>query len=231
MKTVILAAGKGTRMSPMTDKVPKVLVEVNEKPFLYYVFKTLRKAGLKDIGIVVGYRKEKISDFLKEYDFKADLIEQKEQLGTGDAVLQAENFVDEEDFIVISGDNLYDVDDIKKIKKKDEFNYVVGLETDEWQRYGVLKAKDGYLQEIIEKPKEFVGNLINVALYKFKSEIFPIIKNLKPSPRGEIEITDALNILAKQNKVKVIDSEYWVDLGCKDDIARVEHFLEDNWEE
>ena len=132
MKTIILAAGKGTRMLPLTETIPKVLVEVNGKPFLYYVFKTLHKAGLKDLALVVGYKKEQIEAFLKEYNFKAELIEQKEQLGTGHAVLQAKEFVNNEDFIVISGDNLYPVKDIKKIKNKDDFHYIGGLEVEEW---------------------------------------------------------------------------------------------------
>ncbi|MBU0459222.1 MAG: NTP transferase domain-containing protein [Nanoarchaeota archaeon] len=231
MKVVILAAGKGTRMLPLTKEIPKVLVEVNGKPFLYYVFKILHQAGLKDIGIVVGYKKEKIKDFLKKYDFKAELIEQKEQLGTGHAVLQAKDFVGQEDFIVYSGDNLYPVKDIKKIKHKDDFYYIGGLEAEEWQKYGVLVIKDNLLVEIKEKPTEFVSNVINTALYKLKPEIFPLLEQLKPSLRGEIELTDAINLLAQEQKVKVVAGEWWVDLGCKEDILRVTHFLEDNWEE
>jgi len=231
MKVVIMAAGKGTRMLPLTKTIPKVLVEVNGKPFLYYVLKSLQKAGYKEFGLIVGYKKEKIESFLKEYKFKAKLIDQPQQLGTGHAVLQAREWVGKDDFIVCSGDNLYDINDLKKVKKKDPFHYLLGLEVDEWQKYGVLIAEDGFLKEIQEKPPKFVGSLINIALYKLKPEIFPILEKLRPSPRGEIELTDALNILAKENKVKVVEGELWVDLGCKDDLLRVGHFLEDNWEE
>ncbi|HLC89224.1 MAG TPA: sugar phosphate nucleotidyltransferase [Candidatus Nanoarchaeia archaeon] len=231
MKVVIMAAGKGTRMLPLTKTIPKVLVEVNGKPFLYYVLKSLQKAGYKEFGLIVGYKKEKIESFLKEYKFKAKLIDQPQQLGTGHAVLQAREWVGKDDFIVCSGDNLYDINDLKKVKKKDPFHYLLGLEVDEWQKYGVLIAEDGFLKEIQEKQPKFVGSLINIALYKLKPEIFPILEKLRPSPRGEIELTDALNILAKENKVKVVEGELWVDLGCKDDLLRVGHFLEDNWEE
>ena len=231
MKVVIMAAGKGTRMLPLTKTIPKVLVEVNGKPFLYYVLKSLKKAGYKEFGIIVGYKKERIESFLKKYKFKAKLIDQPQQLGTGHAVLQAKEWVGKEDFIVCSGDNLYDINDLKKIKRKDKFNYLLGLEVEEWQKYGILLVENGFLKEIKEKPKQFVGNLINTGLYKLKPEIFSILAKLKHSSRGEIELTDALNVLAKNNKVKVIEGELWVDLSCKEDILRVSHFLEDNWEE
>lgn len=231
MKALILAAGKGTRMMPLTERIPKVLVEVNGKPFLYYVLKSLKKAGYKDFGIIVGYKKEKIESFLKEYKFKAKLIEQKEQLGTGHAVLQAKEWIGKNNFIVCSGDNLYDISDIKRIKMKDSFYYLLGLEIDEWQKYGVLVVENCFLKEIKEKPKQFVGNLINTGLYKLKPEIFPILEKLRPSPRGEIELTDALNVLAKKNKVRVLNGKWWVDLGCKKDIYPASCFLRENWDD
>ncbi len=231
MKVIILAAGKGTRMENLTEKIPKVLVEVNGKPFLYYVFKSLQKAGYKNFGLIVGYKKEQITSFLNKFDFKADLIEQNEQLGTGHAVLQAKDFVNSDDFLVVSGDNLFSQEDLQKMNQKDEFYYTAGLEVEDWTKYGVLITENNLLKEIKEKPKDFVGPLINMGLYKLKPEIFPFLEQLKPSPRGEIELTDALNILAKDKKVKVVEGEWWIDLGCKEDILRVSHFLEDNWEE
>ena len=86
MKIVVLAAGKGIRMLPLTNDVPKVLVKVGGKPFLHYVFASIKEAGFDDIGIIVGYKKEKIKEFLDEYGYDATLIEQKEQKGTGDAI-------------------------------------------------------------------------------------------------------------------------------------------------
>jgi len=231
MKVVILAAGKGTRMESLTEKVPKVLVEVNGKPFLYYVLKNLQKAGYKDFCLVVGYKKEKVTEYLDQSNFKVTIVEQKEQLGTGHAVLQAKEFVGEEDFLVVSGDNLFSKDDLKKMNKEDDYYYIAGLEVEEWQKYGILITENNFLKEIKEKPKDFVGPLINLGLYKCKPEIFPLLEQLKSSPRGEIELTDALNTLANEKKVKIVEGEWWVDLGCKEDIARVEHFLDDNWEE
>ncbi len=228
MKVVILAAGQGTRMLPLTRTVPKILIKVNGKPFLYYVLRNLQKAGYADFGIIVGYKKEQIESFLAKYNFKATLIEQKEQLGTGHAVLQAKEFVGNEDFVVIGGDNLWGVEDLKAISQEDDYNYISGMVVEAPEHYGVLIEENGFLKGIKEKPKEFRGFLINTGLYKFKNNILKVLKDIKPSERGEIELTSAIDILAKQGKVKVIKIlTYWKDLGCLDDITPISNFLKE----
>ncbi|MBU0470272.1 MAG: NTP transferase domain-containing protein [Nanoarchaeota archaeon] len=228
MKAVILAAGKGTRMLPLTEKVPKVLIEINGKPFLYYVLKSLQKAGYDDLCLVVGYKKEKIKEFLDEFGFKAELVEQKEQLGTGHALLQARDFCENDDFIVLGGDNLWSVDDLKDVGRKRELNYISGIEVKDSKGYGILIAKGDLLAEIKEKPERDYGNLINAGLYKFKPEIWCVLEKVKPSPRGEIELTDAITSLAKKGKVKVLKLKWWLDLGKIEDIPKVEKFLSEN---
>ncbi|MEK6969772.1 MAG: sugar phosphate nucleotidyltransferase [Nanoarchaeota archaeon] len=227
MKVVILAAGKGTRMLPLTETIPKVLVKVKGKPFLYYVLKNLQQAGYTEFCLVVGYKKEKIKSFLEEYGFKAKLVEQKEQLGTGHALLQVKSFCGKENFISIGGDNLCSVKDFKAIAKEDDYIYVAGIHSESPEKYGVLiKDENNNLIEIKEKPKKFVGNLINTALYKFTPKIFEALEQVKESERREYELPDALTLLAKQGKVKVIKiKDYWLDLGCKEDIPKVEAFL------
>lgn len=225
MKAVILAAGKGTRMLPLTEHIPKVLVEVNGKPFLYYVVQNLKKAGFTELGIIVGYKKEKIAEFLKKNKIKATLIEQKEQKGTGHALLQARKFVGQGKFIVLGGDNLWSVDDFKLMNNPDDFNYVSGVEVSDPAQYGVLLAEGDFLLEIKEKPKKDYGNLVNAALYKFTPDIFVELEKVKSSPRGEIELTDAVTALARKRKVKIIKAKWWLDLGKKEDIPKVESFL------
>ncbi len=226
MKAVILAAGKGTRMLPLTEILPKVLVEVNGKPFLYYVIKNLETAGFTELGIVVGYMKEKISAFLNENNIEATLIEQNEQLGTGDAVKQAKEFCGNENFIVLGGDNLFSIDDLQIINNNDDSCYVVGKEIEDPSKYGILVVENDKLLKIIEKPKTFVGNMINLGLYKFTPEIWLALDKIRLSERGEYELTDALTILAKERKVKVKSMKgYWLDLGCKEDIPKIERFL------
>jgi len=101
MKALILAAGKGVRMGQLTQDKPKVLIEIAGKPFLYYVLKNLEAAGINEIGVVVGYKKEKIFEFAKEFGFNLKFIEQEKLLGTGDAVMRAKEWINNDSFIVI----------------------------------------------------------------------------------------------------------------------------------
>lgn len=228
MKAVIMAAGQGTRMLPLTKSIPKVLVEINGKPFLYYVIKNLKKAGYDEFGIIVGYKKEKVEEFIKEYDIDATTIEQKDLLGTGDAVKQAKEFTNNENFIVLGGDNLWDIKDLKKFNKEDNLNYISGFKVDDPGKYGVLIMEDNNLVRIHEKPKEFVGDLISTGLYKFTPEVFDKLDKIEKSPRGEYELTDAITMLAEEKKVKVIQLEsFWKDLGKIDDIPAMEKFLKE----
>lgn len=229
MKAIIMAAGKGTRMLPLTENTPKVLIEINGKPFLYYVINNLKKAGFTDLGIIVGYKKEKIAEFLKKNNIKATLIEQKEQKGTGHALMQVKEFCKNENFISLGGDNLWSVNDFKAVAKEDNNVYVAGIHSAHPEKYGVLiKDKNNVLIEIKEKPKQFVGDIINTALYKFTPEIFRALEKVKESERGEYELPDAINLLAKKGKVKVTElKDYWLDLGCKEDIPKVGSFLKE----
>lgn len=230
MKAVILAAGKGTRMRELTKDVPKPLIPINGIPFLQYVISNLRKCGIDNFGIVVNYKKEKIEEWVKEKGINATIIDQKEPLGTGHAVLVCEEYVGNQDFLVLMGDNYYSVQDIKEVMKDDGFCYLSGLKHNHPERYGVLQADDwGNLIKIIEKPKEYVGNLINIALYKFKPEIFDALKKIEKSPRGEYELPDAINTLAAARKVKVVQmKEDWLDFGCPEDIPKVSDFFYKN---
>jgi dTDP-glucose pyrophosphorylase len=229
MKVVIMAAGKGTRMLPLTEKVPKVLVEVNGKPFLWYVIENLKKAGFNEFGIIVGYKREQIAHFLKENNIHVTLIQQDEPKGTGHAVIQAKEFIGKEDFILLGGDNLWSVEDFKLMNKKDDYNYVSGVEVKDWKKYGVLVVQDDFLLRIEEKPKEYFGNLINTGLFKFKHSIFSALEKVEVSLRGEIELTDAVSMLAKEKKVKVINAKWWLDMGCKEDLPKISTFLKERF--
>ena len=226
MKAVIMAAGKGTRMLPLTKTKPKVLIEVNKKPFLYYTLEHLKKAGITKVGLIVGHLKEKFPEFLGKHGFNATLIEQKEQLGTGDAIMQVKNFIGDDNFIVIYGDNLFSAEDLKAIAKDDDLIYTGGFKVNNPEKYGVLISDGDKLVEIKEKPKDFVGNLVNPGLYKLTPAIFAALEQIEKSPRGEYELTDAVSILAKQGKVKVVElNDYWLDLSSREDIPKIEDFL------
>ena len=108
----------------------------------------------------------------------------------------------------------------------DEYNYVGGLENDHPEKFGVLLTEGEFLKEIVEKPKEFVGNLINTSLYKFTPEVFEKLPLIKKSPRGEYEITDVISLLAKEGKVKVRKiKDNWMDFGKPEDVEKFSHFV------
>ena len=215
-------------MLPLTRDKPKPLIEVDGKPFLLHLLERLYAAGFqdKDIAIVVGYKGEKIEEFLDERNMAITVIVQQALIGTGDAVYHAREFVDEEDFIVVGGDNLFSADDLLRIQHADEFCYVAGWKVEDPSGYGVLVSKGEILLEIVEKPKEFVGDLINAGLYKFTPDIFEALEEIEISERGELELTDAISLLAEGRKVKVMMlQDYWLDLGKKEDIEKIETFL------
>ena len=227
MKAVILAAGKGARLLPITETIPKVLVEVNGRPFLWYVLKQMNSIGIHDICLVIGYKGEMVRQFLRDNHFRAECVEQKELKGTGDAVRCVKEFVGDSSFIVYYGDNLFSGRDLQRFVQDDHLTYIGGVEVSQPERYGVLLLEKEYLREIKEKPVEFFGNVVNAGLYKCTPDVFPIIEQLKLSPRGEIEFTDAITALATERKVKVLKlDDYWLDLGKKEDIGRIERFLQ-----
>lgn len=245
-KVVVAAAGQGTRMLHLTNNKPKHLIKVREKPFLSYLLDNLFKAGYKEIILVVGYKEELMKDFLEEYKgclknlpaqagkkCKIDIVSQydilgpkEKEYGTACPVKCVRDFVGNEPFIFLCGDNLYSVKDLQSMNINDKYNYVAALEHKNPEKYGVLITDDGFLKEIIEKPKKFVGNLINAGLYKFTPDIFEKLSEIKKSPRGEYEITDVISLLAKEKKVKVIKIEdYWLDFGNPADIMRLSNFI------
>ena len=232
MKAVVLAAGKGVRMLPLTEDRPKVLVEVLGKPFLWYVLKNLRDAGITEVCLIVGYKKEKMEEFVESLkqslpELRITMVEQTEQLGTAHATALARHFVGNETFLSLNGDNLYSVADLKEMAKSDE-NMIAAIEVENPSRYGVLMCDGEKLVKIIEKPNDPPSNLINAAAYVFTSEIFDAIEKIGKSERGEFEITDAITLLAEQGKVKVyVIEDFWKDFGKKDDIPLMEEFLKE----
>ncbi len=225
MKAVILAAGRGIRLRPFTLKKPKVLIEISGKPFLHLLLENLNNAGIEDIAIVAGHKKEAISDFLEKSNINAVVIEQKEQKGTGDALYSAKSWIGKNNFIVVMGDNLYSHPDIKNMIRDDDFCYIAGTESKTPERFGVLMG-NGFLEKIIEKPQAFTGNLINTGLYKFTPDIFRALEQIGKSKRGEYELTEAINILCDNKIVKILRlKDYWLDLGSIGDIGKITNFL------
>ena len=237
-KVLISAAGRGSRMLDLAKDKPKHLIEVNNKPFLYYLLQNLKIAGFSEVVMVVGYKKEFIENFLEQYknEFSVTVVNQFEILGenkygTACPLECVKDILGQENFLSVYGDNLYAVEDLKAFNIDDDYHYVAGLKHESPQNYGVLHTdKDNFLQEIIEKPKDFVGDMINTGLYKFTPEVFDYLDKISQSVRGEYELTDVINLLAKQKKVKTLDlKNIWFDFGKPSDIEKVEQYIKQTY--
>ncbi len=233
-KVLISAAGRGTRMLDLAKDKPKHLIEVNGKPFLYYLLSNLKKAGFTEIVMVVGYKKEFMEKFFETYhnEFNIKLVNQfdilgDERYGTVCPLECVRDIIGQNNFLSVYGDNLYSVEDLVNFNIDDNLSYIAGLPHLEPQNYGVLHVgQDDYLESIIEKPKEFYGNLINTGLYKFSPEVFNYLDRVTLSPRGEYELTDVINMMARDKKMKVRDLRgIWLDFGKPADVQKVEEYL------
>jgi len=220
-------------MLHLTKNKSKHLINVQKKPFLAYLFNNLLKAGYKDFILVVGYRADLFREFFKKYGFKAKIVnqyevlgEKKKEYGTLCPIKCVKDIIGKENFLAVYGDKLYTVKDLKNFNINDNYNYVAGFYHQHPEKYGVLVSDNGFLKKIVEKPKKYIGNLINTGLYKFTPEIFEKIPEVKKSPRGEYELTDAISLLARERKVKIKRiQDYWIDFGNPADIIKFSKFL------
>jgi bifunctional UDP-N-acetylglucosamine pyrophosphorylase/glucosamine-1-phosphate N-acetyltransferase len=186
MQAVILAAGKGTRMLPLTETRPKPMLKVANKPILEHNLEQLVDL-VDEVILVVGYKKEIIKNYFGSNfkGLKIKYVEQKEQKGTGHALEIAKNDLDN-DFIVLAGDDLYFKEDIEKVLKKQPCILVKEIENPE--DFGVVEIENSEVINLEEKPKNPKSNLVNTGLYHLSKEIFSY--KLKLSERGEYELTD-----------------------------------------
>ena len=225
MKAVVLAAGEGVRLQPITATRPKHLIKVAGKPILEHCVDALKSCGLTEITIVTHYMGDTIRQYFgdgEKLGVKIAYVEQAEMLGTGNAVSAVEPYVDG-DFVLVYGDLLFAPDVIKNVihsyetEKPAAVMAVVAVEKPE--SYGIVELEnEKAVKRIIEKPapNEAPSNLANAGLYVFSKEIFNKIKQTRASIRGEWELTDALSLLI-ENKKAVLASEIseddWVDIG------------------
>ena len=223
MRGVLLAGGTGSRLLPLTKVTNKHLLPVYKKPMIYYPLETLINAGIKEILIVTGG--EHIGDFFrllgsgKEWGVHFSYEIQEGNGGTGAALLLAEDFVRDEEFMVILGDNVVSenvscfVEDFKKEKKKFKAKILIAKVPDP-HNYGVVSFKGKKIIDIVEKPKKPRSHYVNTGLWMFLPDVFGHLKQLKKSPRGEYEITDVLAWYATQSLLTYsILKSAWTDAG------------------
>jgi len=235
MKALILSGGHGTRLRPLTYSQQKQLIPVANKPVLFYAIEDVIEAGVKEIGIIVGPNKEQVIETVKSVDWDAEIefIYQGDPLGLAHAILVAEEFLDDEEFVMYLGDNILRDGIVEHAQKFMELNpdaLILLTQVDEPQRFGVAEFdENGKVKRLIEKPKVPPSNYALVGVYFFKPIIIEACKNIRPSWRNELEITDAIQWLI-DNGYKVeasIVEGWWKDTGKPEDILEANRLVLD----
>jgi glucose-1-phosphate thymidylyltransferase len=237
MKGVILAGGSGTRLRPLSYTGPKQLIPIANKPNIVYCIDDLREAGITDIGVILGNNMpEKVRELLGDgakYGVKVTYIVQGDPKGIAHAVLCTKEFVGEDPFVVYLGDNLLRggihglVRDFKE-KKPDAAIALCKVPNPSAFGVAVLDAA-GRVVRCVEKPKEHISDLAVIGIYLFQPSVFDIIATLKPSARGELEITDTITkVIERGGNVHSWKVEgWWKDTGKPEDILEANHLVLD----
>ena len=227
---LILAAGKGTRMWPLTEDIPKPLLPISGIPIIKRQIDELKKVGVKKLYILIGYQMNEISDYIDktETEIEVNYIIQEKQKGTGHAVKMAENKI-KGSFYCLNGDIIINAKNLKKINRCKDMAMMVTT-VDDGSNFGAVKQKNGYLASIIEKGKSGKCK-INAGIFIFNESIFTAIDNTKKSIRGEYELTDALELVSNQIEIIEFEGE-WKDIGNPWDlISANENYIDNNKEE
>jgi UDP-N-acetylglucosamine diphosphorylase/glucosamine-1-phosphate N-acetyltransferase len=203
MKAVILAAGKGTRMKPLTEDTPKPLLPVAGKPVIQHNIDILEQK-VDEIIVVAGYRIEQFQEYFSDTDVK--IVEQNEPLGTADAALQAREFI-EDSAVILNGDDIYGE---KLPQIIENSNTVLAAEAEKPENYGVYDENNGEIHDLVEKPDNPPSNLVNTGCFSVGKRFFDLLEQVGESERGEHEITDALKEYIGNKTVEVVEADQWI---------------------
>ena len=223
MKAIILSAGEGSRMRPLTLTKPKTMLPVAGKPIIQYNIESLKNNGITDILLIVRYKEEIVKSYFGDgSDFGVNISykTQKDFLGTANAISYGRDFIDDS-ILVLNGDIILDEEIIQEmIEKYDDLTpdtLMLLTEVEDPSAFGVVEIEDGNIKSIVEKPKreEAPSNLVNAGIYIFNEDIFDKIEKTEISQRGEYEITDSVSMQIQDNKAVVghKTSKDWIDVG------------------
>jgi len=227
MKAVILAAGEGTRLEPLTNVRPKPMLPVANRPVLEHVVEAVAEAGLDEIVLVVGYKRERIQNHFgdgDEWDVDITYAVQEKQLGTGDAILTAESYIGE-DFLVLNGDRIVEASLVEDViaERERTGDVAIGVtRVDEPALYGVVEVEDGRVVDIREKPPEHAvtSEFVNAGVYAFGPDVLAAIR--RTDPDGELEVTTTLADLLADHTIRAVKAEGpWLDVTRPWDLLTV----------
>ena len=225
-QAVILAAGEGQRLRPFTVTRPKAMISIADKPILQFIIESLAQVGIRNIVLVVGYRKEQVFDYFgsgEKLGVNISYVTQAQQLGTAHALNQVKDIVKDE-FLVLPGDNLIEASTIAEFTEIKPSAVLVKRVSDP-VRYGVVNVQRGKVAGIVEKPKEAGSNLVNTGIYAFSKEVFNHIENV-------LDIPDVLNNMLKEgNSIKAVETGgTWLDVVYPWDVISLNNAILQNIE-
>jgi len=201
MQAVILAAGEGKRVRPLTWSRPKAMIPVANRPIIAYTIDALVENGIRNIIVVVGYRKEQVIRYLNQLDLPVEVVVQDKQLGTAHALRQAESRISG-DFLLLPGDNYIDAQSLAKIK--DVKNAILIKEHSSPSNFGVVTLKDGLVDSIVEKPEHAPSFQVSTGIYSLNKDFFRYIR--------ENDITDAISVMIESGvSLNAVTAEDWQD--------------------
>jgi len=234
MKGIILHGGHGTRLRPLTHTGPKQLLKIANKPMSQYALEDLRDAGIKEIAVIIGdVYPEKVKEFYgngEKFGVNLTYVYQDNPKGIAHAINLCSDFIGNDKFVVYLGDNILRtglLSYVQKFESSSNDAQILLAEVKNPSQFGVVKIEENRILKIIEKPKNPPSNLAVIGVYFLTPKIFEIIKQLKPSWRGELEITEALQLLM-DNGLQ-IDHDYvtgwWKDTGTPKDILHANQLI------
>jgi glucose-1-phosphate thymidylyltransferase len=237
LKGLLLAGGHGTRLRPLTLNGNKHMIPIANKPMLFYGLQHLAQANIREIGIILGPINEGIREAIgdgSKFNVKITYISQPEPLGLAHAVQISEDFIKNEPFIMYLGDNLLRQGVVPLIRKyyNEGSNCVICVTPVRYaSQYGIVELDSfGHILRLVEKPKSTTSNLALTGAYLFDVSIFDAVKNIKPSWRSELEITDAIQLLLEQGKKISIQhtNGWWKDTGKPEDLLEANQLVLDD---